>query len=64
MQADDINYHKLADDAAFSLVKILSGYEDAAVNAARGYKPSVIARYPITLTSAFDYFYQKCPEEM
>lgn len=61
VKADDINYHKLADDAAFSLVKILSGYEDAVVNAARGYEPSVIARYLITLTSAFNHFYQKCP---
>lgn len=61
VKADGINYHKLADDAAFSLVKILSGYEDAVVNAARGYEPSVIARYLITLTSAFNRFYQKCP---
>lgn len=60
-KADGVNYHMLTDDAAFSLVKILSGYEDAVVNAARSYEPSVIARYLITLTSAFNHFYQECP---
>lgn len=56
-----INYHVLADDAAFSLIKILSGYEEAVAGAARNYEPSVVARYLITLTSAFNHFYHECP---
>lgn len=56
-----INYRMLADDAAFLLLKTLSGYEDAVVSAARNYEPSVIARYLITLTSAFNHFYHECP---
>ena len=57
----DIDYHMLADDAAFSLIKILSGYEDAVVSAARNYEPSAVARYLITLTAAFNHFYHICP---
>lgn len=60
-KADDVNYHMLEDDAAFSLIKILSGYEDTVVSAARNYEPSVIARYLITLTTAFNHFYHEDP---
>lgn len=56
-----INYRVLADDAAFSLIKILTGYEDAVISASRKYEPSVIARYLIALTSAFNHFYHECP---
>lgn len=57
----DIKYHMLTDDAAFSLIKILSGYEDAVISAARNYEPSAVARYLIALTSAFNHFYHECP---
>lgn len=60
-KAADIDYHMLTDDAAFSLIKILSGYEDTVVSAARNYEPSVIARYLITLTTAFNHFYHEDP---
>ncbi|MCM1214501.1 MAG: arginine--tRNA ligase [Lachnospiraceae bacterium] len=55
----DINYHMLTDDAAFSLIKILSEYEDTVISAARNYEPSVIARYLIALASAFNHFYHE-----
>lgn len=59
--AAEVDYHVLADDAAFSLIKILWGYEEAVVSAARKYEPSVVARYLITLTSAFNHFYHEYP---
>ncbi|MCM1541100.1 MAG: arginine--tRNA ligase [Blautia sp.] len=54
-----VNYHMLTDDVAFSLIKILSEYEDTVTSAARNYEPSVIARYLITLASAFNHFYHE-----
>ena len=59
--AAEINYHVLTDDAAFALIRLLCGYEEAVVNAARKYEPSIVARYLIALTSAFNHFYHECP---
>lgn len=56
----DINYKILTDDITFSLVKILLGYEEAICNAAQKYEPSILSRYLITLTSAFNRFYHEC----
>lgn len=56
----DIDYDVLTDDITFSLVKTLLGYEEAIHNAAERYEPSVIARYLISLTSAFNRFYHEC----
>lgn len=36
---------------------MLVGYEDAVVNAAEKYEPSIIARYVIALATAFNRFY-------
>ncbi len=56
----DIDYDVLTDDVTFSLVKALLGYEEAVHNAAERYEPSVIARYLISLASAFNRFYHEC----
>ncbi len=56
----DIDYTVLTDDITFSLVKVLLGYEEAVHSAAERYEPSVVARYLIALTSAFNRFYHEC----
>jgi arginyl-tRNA synthetase len=55
-----INYEALTDDVTFELIKTLSGYEKAINNAALRYEPSVIARYLISVATAFNKFYQEC----
>lgn len=57
----EVNFDMLTDDTAFSLVKALLGYEDAIYNAAQKYEPSVIAKYLIQLSAAFNRFYHECP---
>ena len=57
----EINFKHLTDDAAYALVKTLSGYEDAVLGAAERYEPSVVARYIILVASAFNKFYHECP---
>lgn len=57
---ENVDYAVLTDDITFSLVKVLLGYEEAIYNAAERYEPSVIARYLISLTSAFNRFYHEC----
>lgn len=61
MNPKDINYDALTEDATYSLIKILSGYEEAILNAAEKYEPSIVARYIISLATAFNKFYHKCP---
>ena len=51
----------LTDDVTYALVKILSGYENAVINAAEKQEPSVVARYIISLATAFNKFYHECP---
>ena len=43
------------------MIKALSGYEDAVKRAAEQYEPAIIARYIISVASAFNQFYQECP---
>ena len=40
---------------------MLAGYEDAVQAAAKRYEPSVVARYVISLATAFNKFYHECP---
>ena len=54
-------YEYLTDDAAYALVKTLAGYEAAVLGAAERYEPSVVARYIISVASAFNKFYHECP---
>jgi arginyl-tRNA synthetase len=56
-----INYKHLTDDSAYALVKTLSGYDAAVLGAAERYEPSVVARYIISVASAFNKFYHECP---
>lgn len=50
----------LTDSAAYNLVKLLAGYEDAVRTAAEKYEPSVVARYVMALAVAFNQFYHDC----
>ncbi len=56
-----IDYSVLTDDVSFGLVKTLLGYEAAIAGAVERYEPSVVARYLITLATAFNRFYHECP---
>ncbi len=55
--SEGIDFGTLTDDVSYHLVKVLVGYEDAVVNAAEKYEPSIIARYVIALATAFNRFY-------
>ena len=56
----EIDYTVLTDDVTYNLIKVLSGYEEAIFNAAEKYEPSIVARYVITLATAFNKFYHDC----
>lgn len=63
-----IDYGKLTDTVSYGVIKALSGYEEAINMAADRYEPSIVARYVISLASAFNKFYNQCsilsaPEE-
>ena len=60
IETDGIDYAVLTDDVSYNLVKMLAGYEDAVINAAEKYEPSVVARYVIALATAFNKFYHDC----
>ena len=57
----EIHYEYLTDDAGYALAKTLAGYEAAVRVAAERHEPSVVARYIISLASAFNKFYHECP---
>lgn len=57
---ENVDYQVLTDDVTYNLIKILHGYEDAVKNAAEKYEPSILARYVITLATAFNKFYHEC----
>lgn len=58
---EKIQYDDLTDDVTYSLIKVLNGYEEAILNAAEKYEPSIVARYIISLSTAFNKFYHECP---
>lgn len=60
VETEEIDYAALADDTAYSLIKVLAGYEDAVTFAAEKNEPSVVARYVIALATAFNKFYHEC----
>lgn len=60
VEAKEVDYTALTEDAIYSVVKVLSGYEDAVINAAEKNEPSIIARYVIALATAFNKFYHDC----
>ena len=61
VEAYEINYNHLTDEASYTLIKTLVGYEAAVQGAAERYEPSVVARYIISVASAFNKFYHECP---
>ncbi len=60
IDASGIDYAALTDDVTYELIKVLSGYEKAVKAAAMRYEPSVLARFLISLSTAFNKFYQEC----
>lgn len=60
IEAGEIDYTALTDDASYNLIKVLAGYEDAVMSAAEKYEPSIVARYVIALATAFNKFYHDC----
>lgn len=55
------DYAALTEDNTYNVIKVLAGYEDAVQAAAKRYEPSVVARYVISLATAFNKFYHECP---
>jgi arginyl-tRNA synthetase len=55
-----VNFDAMTDDVSFELIKVLNGYEKAVSSAAERYEPSVVARYLISVSTAFNKFYQEC----
>ena len=60
VEGSEIDYTTLTDDVTYNLVKALAGYEDAVMSAAEKNEPSVVARYVISLATAFNKFYHDC----
>lgn len=56
----EINYHILTTGADYSLIKALAGYEEAVLKAAERNEPSIVARYVLSLATAFNRFYHEC----
>ena len=56
-----VDYQVLTDEAAYHLIKVLAGYEEAVQRAAERYEPSIIARYVYQVAAAFNKFYHECP---
>ena len=60
VEVKEIDYAVLSDDVSFNLIKVFEAYEDAVINAAEKYEPSIVARYLISLATAFNKFYHDC----
>ena len=60
VEGSEIDYTTLTDDVTYNLVKALASYEDAVMSAAEKNEPSVVARYVISLATAFNKFYHDC----
>lgn len=63
-RAGEVNAQKdvsvLCDDASFALVKLLAGFDAVVEDAAEKYEPSIISRYLIELSKAYNKFYIEC----
>ncbi len=56
----DIDLSPLKEETSYQLVRKLSDYPNAILDAAELYEPSIIARYVIGLAQEFNKFYHKC----
>lgn len=54
---ENIDYSVLTDDASVDVFKTLALYSDKIMEAANRYEPSVIARYLVDVSQAFNKFY-------
>ncbi len=52
---------KISHDSEAELLKVLSRFSEAVIEAHDEYEPSVITRYIIDLCSSFNHFYRDCP---
>lgn len=52
-----IDFSELTDDESFEVIKILDKFEQVVLEAANAYEPSMLARYLISLSQAFNKFY-------
>jgi arginyl-tRNA synthetase len=55
------DYSKLTQAKEAELIKTISDFEGMIENAVQQYKPSVLAKYLVTLSQRFNEFYQTCP---
>lgn len=55
-----VDYHKLAEPSALSLVKAISALPDVVLAAADKYEPYLVARAVIDICSSFNKFYFDC----
>ena len=55
-----IDYDVLTDDDSFTLVRLLSSFDDVVSDAAAKYEPSVVSRYLLDLATVFNRFYLNC----
>jgi arginyl-tRNA synthetase len=56
----EIDVKCLMDEASFQLIKELSSFEVVVKDAAKRYEPSLLARYVLSLATAFNQFYRDC----
>lgn len=54
-------YEKLVKEEEAELIKQIGDFQDALNQATQQYKPSIVAKYSLTLCQRFNEFYQKCP---
>jgi arginyl-tRNA synthetase len=60
VKLQDVNANYLVDEVSYNLVKTIALYPEKISEAAERYEPSVLARYIISLASAFNKFYHDC----
>ncbi|MBW3000014.1 arginine--tRNA ligase, partial [Candidatus Woesearchaeota archaeon] len=56
-----VEYSLLREKIEHQLINLLQNFPAAVQNSASHYKPSIIARYLLDLSLAFNSFYQSCP---
>lgn len=58
---DDVDYSSLTDEASFEVCRILDIFSEKVSEAAEKYEPSVISRYLVDVSQAFNKFYHDNP---
>ncbi|MBR5467635.1 MAG: arginine--tRNA ligase [Firmicutes bacterium] len=57
----DIDFSVLTDDVTVEVIKLLASFNEKVQEAADKYEPSVVSRYVVDLTQAFNKFYHDNP---